>query len=286
VRVKNNGAGTAKNLKIDSAQPKIVENKLGLLIGFLIEGSEVNGQPATSSLLADFGDIEPNNSGVARWIMTCSLSGKFVEFDASFSHADEIGGQMTSLIDAVNTHFLVHDVMVDIAGRDSVKDFLAKDGDEYRVYESNSVDTNVLVQSASSSLQMTGLSGTLLTPVTAGFMYVQLPDPFSGQKIIKEVIRSDGKRIKTENAWLSKTRVQNDPWQYFINLFDVNTTGSYTIVFEDPSSGPQPPVLQFIPDKTRTEGEQLSFVVEASDPNGTIPALSASPLPAGAKFTD
>jgi hypothetical protein len=80
--------------------------------------------------------------------------------------------------------------------------------------------------------------------------------------------------------------VQNDPWQYFINLFDVNTTGSYTIVFEDPSSGPQPPVLQFIPDKTRTEGEQLSFVVEASDPNGTIPALSASPLPAGAKFTD
>ena len=30
----------------------------------------------------------------------------------------------------------------------------------------------------------------------------------------------------------------------------------------------------------------MSFVVEASDPNGTIPMISASPLPAGAKFID
>jgi hypothetical protein len=34
VRVKNTGAGSAKRLKIDSAQPKIVENEQGLLINF------------------------------------------------------------------------------------------------------------------------------------------------------------------------------------------------------------------------------------------------------------
>jgi hypothetical protein len=34
VRVKNGGAGVAKTLKIDSAQPKIVDNQQGLLIGF------------------------------------------------------------------------------------------------------------------------------------------------------------------------------------------------------------------------------------------------------------
>ncbi|MDM8538455.1 hypothetical protein QUF70_16995 [Desulfobacterales bacterium HSG17] len=42
-----NGSGTAKSLKIESAQPKIVENELGLLIGFEIQGSQVNCQPAS-----------------------------------------------------------------------------------------------------------------------------------------------------------------------------------------------------------------------------------------------
>jgi len=291
VRVKNNGAGVARSLKIDSAQPKIVENELGLLISFVIEGSEVNGQPATESLLVDFGDIEPNNSGVARWIMTCSLSGQFVEFEAEWSHSDELGGELTSLLEAVNTHFLVRAVLVDLPGRDNIRDFLAKDGGVYRVYESDSVDTSVLDQSASSSLQPAGQSGsevryTLSTPVTAGFMYVQLPDPHSGGKVLKEIVRSDGKAIKPENAWLSKTREGSDPWQHFINLFDVNTTDAYAIVYEDAAALPDAPVLAFIPDRSRAEGEQLSFIVEASDPDGTIPSLYAAPLPALATFTD
>jgi len=229
VRVQNNGFGVAKSLKIDSAQPKIVDNELGLLIGFIIEGSEVNGEPATESLLADFGDIEPNTSGMARWIMICTLSGQFVEFTAEFSHSDELGGELTSLLDAVNTHFLVHDVIVDLPGRDLVKDFLAKDGDVYRIYESDSVDTQVMDQSASSSLALEGQHGTethytLTAPVTAWFMYVQLPDPFNGQRVIAEAVRSDGKLIKTENIWLSKNRKADHSWDYYINLFDVNTT--------------------------------------------------------------
>ncbi|NJL59994.1 MAG: hypothetical protein HC887_10495 [Desulfobacteraceae bacterium] len=72
VRVTNSGLGTATNLKINSAQPKIVENKLGLVIGFQIEGSEVNGNPTSPSLLADFGSIAPQKASVARWIMTCT----------------------------------------------------------------------------------------------------------------------------------------------------------------------------------------------------------------------
>jgi uncharacterized repeat protein (TIGR01451 family) len=34
------------------------------------------------------------------------------------------------------------------------------------------------------------------------------------------------------------------------------------------------------------EGEQVFFIVEASDPNGTVPTLSAAPLPVGATFVD
>ncbi|MBW2680983.1 MAG: calcium-binding protein [Deltaproteobacteria bacterium] len=290
VRVKNNGLGVARNLKIDSAQPKIIENEQGLLIGFSIQGSEVDGQPATDSLLVNFGDIDPNTSGMARWIMTCTLSGQFVEFTAEFSHSDELGGELTSLLEGVNTHFLVRDALVDLPGRDSIRDLLAIDGDVYRVYESDSADTVVLDQSASSTLQFEGQNGsqiyyTLSTPITAGFLYVKLSDPYSGQKMIAEAHRSDGKLIKSENVWLSKSR-NGQNWNYFINLFDANTTGAYTIKFDDVAFLPQPPVLQFIPDRTRSEGHQLSFIVEASDPNGTTPMLSAAPLPAGADFTD
>jgi hypothetical protein len=291
VRVLNSGQGTAKSLKIDSAQPKIVENEQGLLINFQIEGSEVNGAPETPSLLVDFGDIDPNTAGTARWMMTCSLYGRFVEFTAEFSHSDELGGELTSLITAVNTHFLVRNVMVDLPGRDYIRDYLAKDGDVYKVYESNAVDSDVTDQSLSATMVMSGTSGTesrytLTVPPTAGLMVVKLDDPLDGTKMIKAAYRSDGKQISLDNVWLSKTRQGNDPWQPYFHLFDVNTPGTYTIIFEDSAVFPQAPVLQYIPDRQRVEGVPLSFLVEASDPNGTIPVLSASPLPVGAVFVD
>lgn len=147
-------------------------------------------------------------------------------------------------------------------------------------------DPVVIDQTAPSALEMDGSFGQLTTPSTAGFMYVGLNDPFGGQKVIQEVIRSDGKLIKLENAWLSRTRDGQLNWHHFINLFDVNSTGSYMVKFSDSTSQPQPPVLAFIPDRTKAEQEQISFVVEATDPNGTSPLLSANPLPAGAAFVD
>jgi hypothetical protein len=292
VRVHNGGEGMARELKIDSAQPKIVENEQGLLINFVIEGSEVNGQEATKSLLADFGDIAPGTSGVARWIMTCTLSGRFEEFTAEFTHSDELGGELTSLIGVVNTHFLVRDVLVDLSGRDSVRDFLAKDGDVYRVYESDSADTEATDQSGASRLVAAGATGsgtayTLTVPATSGFMYVQLPDPFRGEMELREVVRSDGKQIKSYNAWLSKARASDmQSWEHFVNVFDANTTTGYTLVFGSLSESAQAPELQFIPDRSTVEGKRLSFLVTASDPNGTVPALSAAPLPVGASFVD
>ncbi|MBW2031293.1 MAG: hypothetical protein JRJ31_19715 [Deltaproteobacteria bacterium] len=219
VRVQNNGSGTARNLKIDSAQPEIVDNDQGLLIDFVIDGCQVNGQETRKSLLADFGDIGANSCAVARWVMHCTLSGRFVKFTAEFSHSDELGGQLTSLIDSVNTHFLVRDVLVDLPGRDSVRDFLARDGDVLRVYESDNVDTEVVDQSSAATLVLEDNNGaeiryTLNTPITAGFMYVRLPDPFNGQKVIAGAVRSDGKIIKPQNVWLSKTRNPDHSWNY------------------------------------------------------------------------
>ena len=287
VRVKNTGFGTARNLKINSAQPEITDNQQGLLIGFEITACEVNGQPATNTLLASFGDIASTRSAIARWTMLCTLSGEFVEFKADWSHSDELGGELTSLLEAVNRHFLVRDVLVDLPGRDAIKDFLAKDGDVCRVYESETVDTVVSDQSASSTLTGSGDTYFLTTPSNPGFLYVKLTDPFSRQRQIKEVIRSDGKRIKPENAWLSKTRFQNQPWQYFINIFDGNAQSSYTITFAGGQTVPnQAPVLGALANQTAIEGRPISFTVSATDPDNTTPILAASPLPALATFTD
>jgi len=192
VRVSNHGNGTAQKLKIDSAQPAIVDNAQGLLVSFQIEGSSVNDQPATPSLLAGFGDIPAGSAAIARWLMTCSLSGRFVDFTAVYSHADELGGELTSLLEAVNTHPLIRDVLVDLPGRDQVRDFLAKDDDVYRVYESDSADTAVTDHSPNASLVPANGADpnepySLTFPAAPGFTFVKLVDPFGNERLLQEV---------------------------------------------------------------------------------------------------
>jgi hypothetical protein len=293
VRIRNSGLAPAQAVKIDSAQPKIVENKQGLLIGFEIISSFVSDQPAAKTLLINFGDIPPNNSKVGRWQMITTLDGQFTEFKAEFTHADELGGALTSILQATNAHFLIKDVMADAAGHDGILDFLANDGDAIRLYESNNVDTVVTDQSGFTSLEVISESGLeqryrLTTPPTAGFMYTRLPDllSFEGRKVIKEVIRSDGKRVNFNNAWFSRSKNagNNNSFEHFLNLFDNNTPGSYILVLANKQDVPVPPVIQFIPDRSVKEGRQISFIVEASDANNTIPQVFVSPLPPGAQF--
>ena len=238
VRIKNVGGGTAAKTSIESAQPTIVDNQQGLLIGFQILSSYVNDQPAAKTLLLSFGDIGPGTSKVGRWSMVTTLSGQFTDLQAGYTHADSLGGALTSLIQGINTHLLVHDVKVDLPGRDSVRDFLALDGDVLRVYESEGTDSAAIDQSVNARLQPASAGHYSLSfPATIGFAYVKLLDPFGGQMSPGQVMRSDGKILPPENVWLSKKRNANLTWSYFINFFDVNTTGSYTVSFTTGGAG-------------------------------------------------
>jgi len=291
VRVKNTGIATAKGLKIDSAQPKIIENNQGLLINFMLTGSYVNDAPVQNTLLINFGDIPGNTSKMGRWIMETTLAGRFTEFTARFSHADELGGTLTSILQATNAHFLIRDVRVDLPGRDLVRDFLGKDGDVIRVYESDGMDT--VVQDFSATAQLTAGTGSngnavyrMAIPPTMGFIYVKLRDPFSGQKALGTIARSDGKVMLPENVWLSRNKnPETKQWDYWVNFFDANTTGVYDAEFKVPAATDRPPALQFIPDWVVKEEQQVSFLVEASSPDGKAVTLSAAPLPVGARFT-
>ena len=272
VRVRNSGAGVARSVRIDSGQPKIVENELGLLIGFTITGSEVNGSPVSDSLLVNFGDIQPNRSGVARWVMTTTLSGRFVEFTANYTHADELGGQLTSLIstNGIRTHFLVHDVLVDLPGRDGIRDFLALDGTSLKVYESDNTDTAVADLSGSSSISGSGGRYTVSTvPFYRAWASSSCRIRWAGTRELRSAMRADGKTLNPANAWLSKTQDRETHlWSYFVNVFDVNNTAglSYTVEFGAPPTN-HPPVLNPIPDRTITVGDSVSFYITASDPD-------------------
>lgn len=291
VRVRNTGLATAKSLKIDSAQPKIIENNQGLLINFKLTGSYVDDAPAQNTLLITFGDVAAGKSKMGRWLLETSLAGKFTEFTAKFSHADELGGALTSILQATNAHFLIRDVRVDLPGRDFVRDFLAQDGDVVRVYESDGPDTVVTDRSAVAQMaagaNAAGNATYRITfPATAGFVYLKLRDPFNGTKALGQIQRSDAKQMLPENVWLSKTRnLEAKRWEYWINVFDANTTGIYDTEFQAPPTASLPPNVQFVPDRTVDEEKQVSFLVEASSPSGKPVTLSAAPLPAGATFT-
>lgn len=232
VRIRNVGAGTSVNTMIDSAQPKIVENHQGLLIDFRILGGYVGNDVFGKSLLLNFGDISGQSAKIGRWVMETTLAGRFTEFDASFTHADSLGGAVTSLIKEVHAHRLVHDVLVDLPGHDDVYDFLAEFGSGYRVYDSGGKDAEVA--DASSQVRLTTASGDALHltfPASAILTHAKAADPFNGKKPIARVIRSDGKVLPANNFWLSKTRNQDLSWSYFLHVFDSHSTGDYRIEF-------------------------------------------------------
>jgi hypothetical protein len=225
--------------------------------------------------------------------METTLSGEFTEFAASFSHSDELGGQLTSLIDGVAAHRIVRDVLVDLPGRDAVRDFLARDGAALKVYESDNIDTAVTDRSAASAWALTGQSGLrrtyqLSVPATSGPLYVAKTNDLGDAQglAVVSAIRSDGKSLRLDNAWISKSRESgNDPWAYAFHLFDVNGGGTYAVVMEGEVQVPRPPVLGFVGRKVTFVGTPLGFLVEATDPNDTIPALTTTLLPQGSTFT-
>src|SRR5690606_739728 len=238
VRINNTGYGAAKAVKIESAQPTIVRNDLGLAVDFKILASYLGDQPAAQTLLINFGTIGSQAVSVGRWIMETNLAGEFTAFKASFTHADELGGELTSLLQAANTHFLVRDVLVRLPGRDSVRDFLAYNpqGDLF-VYESENTGlTHALcnhcaaVDSVSASLSGQGATSQLSHGPVAGFSYAKVADPFNGTRVLSRPVRADGTVLNPRNAWLSQERAaDNINCNHFINVFDSGSAGSYTL---------------------------------------------------------
>ena len=303
VRVINRSPyATASSVKIQSGQPEIIDNQEGLLIDFRIIGSTVNGAPTQPTLLTDFGSIAPKRAGMAAWLVTTSLSGKFVAFTAKASHSIEFGGALTSLIpeEGTETRRLLGQVMVDLPGRDAIPDFLATSemtGDDYStvtLHESDNDEASAAVSyyppgAAGVSLVSNGGGGYQLTLPTAadrGYVRVAFSGPMDRQVL---AVRSDGKVLAAANAWISGTR---DPVSgeisHWLNLFDtgINAGQLYTLTLGAPPAN-RVPVLTLAPASLQVRpGQGATITAMATDPDGTHPKLSTGALPDGATFTD
>lgn len=296
IRIRNSGGGIGRNIRIESAHPKIADNRQGLPIDFRITASYINDQPTSPSLLVNFGDIASGKSAMGRWIMETDYAGTFTEFTASYSHASELGGELTSLIDGTpGAHLLVRDVRVDLPGRDAVKDFLAYSGDVLRLYESDAYD-DVEVQAMTASVASLTAEGNesavhhyrIRFDKQGGFVHVKLPDPSAGSRVIRSVNRADGKSLLSDNFWISRTQKQqaSEGWDYFINLFDEGKVGDYRLTLGPKITINRAPEVRFVAHQITYETGTLVFPMSATDPDGQIPSLTVSQLPNGAVFTD
>lgn len=232
VRAKNTGYGVARDFKIDSSQPEIINNEKGLLADYEITGSWLHGESAPDTLQINFGDIVgPYGSVMAYWNMLSSLKGEFNEFTASFSHSQELGGAQTSLIEAVYTHYLIKDVLVDTPGRDNVIDFFSdadKNGTPDSIYESEGASFTVIAVEASAGPPPTPQNNAVKIDITSAvnelWGYIQIPDPCGSDIEISEVLRSDGKIINSRNYWVKKSSF------YLVDI--MSSEKSYTLYYD------------------------------------------------------
>ncbi len=244
VMVHNKGKGVARNMHITSAQPKIVENVKGLLIDFSIIATEVAGKSLTPSLTAEFGDIQPGDTAIGRWLLKSSLQGLFIDYKATLEHEDRFGQAGASVFDGVEIHELIHQVEAQGGFADGKPDFLVndlKDDEDLpdTVHLSDATTAPVAVVRAASPDGVptaNDLEVVLTAPLPNGFAYLRVPDPANGQFRLAGVKRSDGRVLPVDvNAWVTDRTFlgmgKRPRYENVLHLFDHDSTGSYTLTY-------------------------------------------------------
>ena len=269
VLARNEGKGDAKNLRITSSQPKIIENKSGLLIDFNIIGSQVNGAEAEPSLTVDLGDIKAGGTAVGDWLLKSSLQGKFKEYEATFEHVNTLSKPELSLIKAVKIHELIQKVSAD---GDELPDFLVNDLPDSQV----APDTLYFSKGGTAPVQratqvrsdglvtLTDRSVEIKATLESGWSYFNLPDPGQGFFNINKITRADETEVPLSNFWRTdRTFPASLEFEGTEVVWDVNNLDNPITVQEYDDK----PIYEFrlhLLDQQATAGEQTYTVTYSS----------------------
>lgn len=256
----NEGAGAARNVRLTTSQPRIIENERGLLISFALIATQVGAQPISPSMTINFGNIDPGATGNAYFFMTSTLEGQFTEYQASFQHINGLGNPRLSLIDRVEIYELIHLVRSDgpDAPDDGLPDFMTNDipdddgsdlPDTLHL-STGGVQAVTVVPDPAVSFGRGAADGTVEATITVSMPvswgYFSIPDPTNGLLPLTRVTRQDGKELFLgTNAWITDRTFlipgEKPERQHKLHIFDQSAPGAptvYTALFTADTDAP------------------------------------------------
>ena len=257
--INNKGNGEAKNVRMLTEQPKIIENEKGLFIDFDIVSSQVNGEAANLALgqtiANDFGTIAAQSQAYAQWWLRSTLLGHFTSYEVEATHVTSYGNQDLSLVDTVTIHEMTHGFTPMVNGQSSmvngqssmvnvkrgwlVNDIVDADDMPDMVYFADATQQPLYM--ATGSIERLGNSEFRLTitPKQAGWNYGSITDPTGGRQRLTKIVRqSDGVELPADNVWQTdRTLRDGRDWLYENRLHfvgDVQGSGeTYVLTFEE-----------------------------------------------------
>ena len=250
VAVRNAGHGIAYSLQITSGQPEIIENVRGLLVNFMIIGANIGNEVISPSLTVMFGDLAPNTTKVARWLMISSLQGEFMNYSATFENINPLGDPRLSILDELEIHELIRNVLIysDMNEDDAILDFLVNEQDDFLAYPD--------ALYSSKTLQRYNVSaGTILSVHTAsdiamslevrtssnrtGWVYYRYEDTrglLTGTASAVNGSKYEGNEtipIPSENSWITRDRDSRSTETLYLHILDhVETTDEIVFIMD------------------------------------------------------
>lgn len=260
--IENNGYGIATNLKIQSAQPQVIDNDKGLALNMNFTGSKIQGQPANMGLTnINFGNINPLSTKVGEWIFTSNVLGHFTGYQTSVRHLSSRGNPDLSLVEGATLHEWIKSIKVYDTQSDGINDFLVNE-----VPDAADHPDAIYLSQGNQVLDVEyAQAGSFLTPITyptftntlnvdpsdVGWNYLKLNDPGQGDYDLISVTRNqDNQVIPLDNAWLTfvtipDTRVPVYEHKFhFVDVFADTLPRTYTVVWSP--KDPDPPYVDTI----------------------------------------
>ena len=312
VAVKNAGHGTAYNLRITSGQPEIIDNERGLLVSFMIIGANIGNEMISPSLTVTFGDLTPNTTKVARWLMISSLQGEFMNYSATFENINPLGDPRLSLLDELEIHELIRNVMIysDASENDGVLDFLVNERDDFlaypdALYSSKTLQKyNVSVGTVVSVQTISGIATLLEISTytnTTGWVYYRYEDTLRLLSATASAVNgtkyesNEATKIPPENSWITRegsrgprTGTEN----LFLHIVDsVETTGEVVFVIDLCVSNCYRPVLDSTTTATPTHSATMATTaastnIQTPTMRPTTESTSSVTIATGTETTD
>ena len=254
VAVKNAGHGTAYSLRITSGQPEIIENERGLLISFMIIGANIGNEAISPSLTVAFGDLTPNTTKIARWLMLSSLQGEFMNYSATFENINPLGDPRLSLLDELDIHELIRNVMIysDPDENDGILDFLVNERDDFLAYPDTLYSSKTLQSynvSAGTILSVRNIASSISTLLevrsfsnSTGWVYYRYEDT---QGLLSETASAVNvtkyesgvaTSLPPENSWITRQNyrgARRTTENLYIHIVDsVETAGEVVFIVD------------------------------------------------------